>query len=65
MWLLAVHFERGTVGGTMTMNAYYITGLLTVNALNNSFFNVVINALMVSQSRKDPKNGSSDLQVYA
>lgn len=47
------------------MNAYYITVLLTINALNSAFFNVVVNALMVAQSRKDIKNGSSDLQVYA
>jgi hypothetical protein len=61
MWLLSVHFINGTVGGTNTMNAYYITVLLTVNALNSAFFNVVVNALMVAQSRKDLKNGSSDL----
>lgn len=47
------------------MNATYITVLLTINALNSAFFNVVVNALMVAQSRRDLKNGSSDLQVYA
>jgi len=62
MWLLALHFAAT---GGQGMNAYYTTVLLTINALNSAFFNVVVNALMVAQSRKDLKKGSSDLQVYA
>ena len=62
MYLLSVHFTS-TAG--VNMSATYITILLTINALNSAFFNVVVNALMVAQSRKDIKNGSSDLQVYA
>jgi MFS-type transporter involved in bile tolerance (Atg22 family) len=65
MWLLALHFSTGTAPGGGGMSSVYITLLLTVNALNSAFFNVVVNALMVAQSRKDIKNGSSDLQVYA
>lgn len=65
MGLLAMHFTSGTAPGGLGMNSMYITLLLTVNALNSAFFNVVVNALMVAQSRKDIKNGSSDLQVYA
>jgi Na+/melibiose symporter-like transporter len=65
MWLLSLHFTAATAPGGGGMNSYYVTTLLTVNALNSAFFNVVVNALMVAQSRKDIKNGSSDLQVYA
>ena len=39
--------------------------LLTIVCLNCAFQNVVVNALMVTQSRRDLENGSSDLQVYA
>jgi MFS family permease len=62
MYLLSLHF---TATNGVGMNASYVTVLLTVNALNSAFFNVVVNALMVAQSRRDAKNGSSDLQVYA
>ena len=65
MWLLSVHFLEGTKAGGSGMNSYYITILLTINALNSAFFNVVVNALMVAQARRDLKNGSSELQVYA
>ena len=58
MWLLSMHF---TVTKGIGMNSSYITLLLTVNALNSAFFNVCVNALMVGQSRRDIKNGSSDL----
>ena len=49
MWLLAVHFFESTkLGAVSGMNAYYVTILLTINALNSAFFNVVVNALMVA-----------------
>lgn len=47
------------------MNASYVTGLLTIASINSAWYNVVVNALMVAQARRDIKNGSSDLQVYS
>ena len=44
-----------------SMNAAYVTTLLTLAAMNSAFCNVVVNALMVAQARRDTKNGSSDL----
>jgi hypothetical protein len=36
--------------------------MLIVNSLNSAFLDVVVDALMVSQSRKDLESGSEDLQ---
>jgi len=57
MSLLAGHFNPKP----NTMNAAYVTTLLTLAAMNSAFCNVVVNALMVAQARRDTKNGSSDL----
>jgi uncharacterized membrane protein YvlD (DUF360 family) len=46
-------------------DAFLVTFLLFICSLNSAFFNVVVNALMVTQARKDLENGSSDLQVWA
>lgn len=46
-------------------NKYIITACLTIFSINTAFLNVVIDALMVSQSRKDIKHGSQDLNSYA
>ena len=48
LWLLSLHFTASTIEGGPGMNAYYVTALLTINSLNASFFNVVVNALMVA-----------------
>lgn len=45
MGLLSLYF---TATKGLNMNAYYVTVLLTINALNSAFFNVVVNALMVA-----------------
>ena len=43
-------------------DAVVMTALLVVAALNSAFLDVVVDALMVTQSRKDLANGSEDLQ---
>ena len=63
MCLLTYHFVEYSCEGKM--NASYVTALLTIAAMNSAWYNVVVNALMVAQARRDIKNGSSDLQVYA
>jgi hypothetical protein len=63
MCLLSYHFVQYADKGQM--NASYVTGLLTIASMNSAWYNVVVNALMVAQARRDIKNGSSDLQVYS
>ncbi|CDW81496.1 UNKNOWN [Stylonychia lemnae] len=41
---------------------FLITLLLTITSLNGAFTDVVVDALMVAQSRSDKDNGSEDLQ---
>lgn len=43
-------------------NEFAITGLLMLNSLFTAMTDVVIDAIMVSQSRLDPKHGSENLQ---
>jgi hypothetical protein len=45
MGLLSLYFLQTHGVG---MKPYYVTALLTINALNSAFFNVVVNALMVA-----------------
>lgn len=42
-----------------------ITAMLFISSLSTAFTDVVIDACMVAQSRKDPKHGSEDLQSYS
>ena len=42
-------------------NELFITGLLFINAMTTAFIDVVVDALMVVQSRRDPERGSEDL----
>lgn len=46
------------------VDKYFITGLLFVSSLNTAFNNVVVDALLVSEARKD-KRGSEYLQSYS
>lgn len=48
-----------------TYNKYIITLFLTLFAVNVSFNDSMIDALMVMQSRLDPKNGSQDLNSFS
>lgn len=47
------------------MNKYVITGMLCLFAMNVAFTDVIIDALMVQEARKDPKYGSQDLNSYS
>jgi MFS family permease len=44
---------------------YFVAILLMMNSLNTAFNDVVVDAIMVVQSRKDPENGSEDLQTFS
>ena len=46
-------------------NAGAITGLLFINSLFIAMTDVVIDAIMVAQSRRDPIHGSENLQSYS
>ena len=53
LWALALHVVE---------DAVFVTTMLFLNSLNSAFLDVVVDALMVTQSRKDPEHGSEDLQ---
>mmetsp|Transcript_18278 Transcript_18278/g.17402 ORF Transcript_18278/g.17402 Transcript_18278/m.17402 type:complete len:254 (+) Transcript_18278:399-1160(+) len=44
---------------------YYIVIMLFLNTLAQAFVDVVVDALMVAQARKDPEKGSDELQSFA
>ncbi len=46
-------------------NEIFITALLFINALTGAFIDVVVDALMVIQSRRDLERGSEDLQTLS
>ncbi len=45
----------------VSSNEIFITGLLMINSSNSAFIDVVVDALMVTQSRKDEDSGSEEL----
>eukprot|EP00351_Strombidinopsis_sp_SopsisLIS2011_P004404 CAMPEP_0116871082 /NCGR_PEP_ID=MMETSP0463-20121206/1297_1 /TAXON_ID=181622 /ORGANISM="Strombidinopsis sp, Strain SopsisLIS2011" /LENGTH=56 /DNA_ID=CAMNT_0004508877 /DNA_START=410 /DNA_END=580 /DNA_ORIENTATION=+ len=44
---------------------YPLMTLLTIAAMCSATMDVVVDGLMVIQSRADPQNGSEDLQTYS
>eukprot|EP00347_Sterkiella_histriomuscorum_P010122 403377520 len=49
----------------ITKNEIVISGFLFIIALNSAFTDVVVDALMVTQSKKDSENGSENLQTLS
>lgn len=47
------------------MDKYFITTLLFISSFNTAFNNVVVDALLVEEARKDPKRGTEILQSYS
>jgi len=54
-----------TIAFNISENEIFITGLLIINSANTAFIDVVVDALMVTQSRNDQESGSEDLQTLS
>jgi MFS family permease len=49
----------------ISSSVYFIATMLFIGQLNQAFLDVVVDALMVAQSKRDQECGSADLQVLA
>ena len=62
--IVSFFFLTFLVPGWMTNNIAIVV-FLTIIQFNGAFINVIIEALMVQQSRRDPKNGSANLNSFS